>query len=135
MEFACNVSPVVRLCEPEPCRGGDLRGVSVLLGVGRRGRSPRPTSSSRMAVGGEARRRRALRDARDDVFEDGDGGVGDGGGGVVVARRAGMMCASILVAMETSVPSGSAESSSGHATEMRFSPQPVTVAVASAPSP
>ena len=37
--------------------------------------------------------------------------------------------------METSVPSGSAESSSGHATEMRFSPQPVTVAVASAPSP
>ena len=51
-----------------------------------------------MAVGGEARRRRALRDARNDVFEDGDGCVGDGGGGVVVARRAGMMCASVLVA-------------------------------------
>ena len=31
-----------------------------------------------------ARWRRALRDARDDVFQDGDGGAGDGGGGVVV---------------------------------------------------
>lgn len=37
-----------------------------------------------MAVGGIDRGRRALRDARDDVFEDGDGCVGDGGGGVVV---------------------------------------------------
>ena len=53
-----------------------------------------------MAVGRADHRRRALRDARDDVFEDGDGCVGDGGGGVVVARRAGMMCASILVAVE-----------------------------------
>lgn len=37
-----------------------------------------------MALGGAARRRRALRDARYDVFEDGDGRVGDGGGGAVV---------------------------------------------------
>ena len=53
-----------------------------------------------MTLGGAAHRRRALRDARDDVFEDGDGRVGDGGGGVVVARRAGMVCASVLVAVE-----------------------------------
>ena len=53
-----------------------------------------------MAVGRADRGRRALRDARDDVFKDGDGGVGDGGGGVVVARRAGMVCASVLVAVE-----------------------------------
>lgn len=44
-------------CEPQPCRRRDLRGVSVLLGVGRC-----------MAVGGAAHRRRALRDARHDVF-------------------------------------------------------------------
>ena len=31
-----------------------------------------------------------MRDARDDVFEDGDGGVGDGGDSVV-ARRAGVI--------------------------------------------
>ena len=37
-----------------------------------------------MAVGRANRGRRALRDARDDVFKDGDGGAGDGGGGVVV---------------------------------------------------
>lgn len=51
-----------------------------------------------MAVGRANRGRRALRDARDDVFEDGDGCVDDGGGGVVVERRAGMVCASVLVA-------------------------------------
>ena len=43
-----------------------------------------------MAVGRANRGRRALRDARDDVFANGDGCVGDGGGGVVVARRAGV---------------------------------------------
>ena len=37
-----------------------------------------------MAVGWTDRGRRAVRDDRDDVFEDGDGRVGDGGGGVVV---------------------------------------------------
>ncbi len=36
MEFACNVSPVVRLREPQPCRRSDLRVVPVLLGMGRR---------------------------------------------------------------------------------------------------
>ncbi len=64
---------VVRLREPQPRRRRDLRAVPVLLGMGRQ-----------MAVGGMARWRRAVRDARDDVFQDGDGGVGDGGGGVVV---------------------------------------------------
>ena len=37
-----------------------------------------------MAVGRADRGRRALRDARDDVFQDRDGGVGDGGGSIVV---------------------------------------------------
>ena len=64
---------VVRLREPEPRRRRDLRAVPVLLGMARR-----------MAVGGLARLRRPLRDARDDVFQDRNGGVGDGGGGVVV---------------------------------------------------
>lgn len=41
-------------------------------------------------MGGVARWRLALRDARDDVFQDGDGGAGNRGGGVVVARRAGV---------------------------------------------
>ena len=64
---------VVRLREPEPRRRRDLRAVPVLLGMARR-----------MAVGRADRGRRALRDARDDVFQDRNGGVGDGGGGVVV---------------------------------------------------
>ena len=50
-----------------------MRVVSILLGMVRQ-----------VAVGRAARRRRALRDARDDVFQDRNGGVGDGGGGVVV---------------------------------------------------
>ncbi len=33
MEFACNVSPVVRFCEPQPCRRRDLRAVPVLLAM------------------------------------------------------------------------------------------------------
>ena len=37
-----------------------------------------------MAVGGVARWRRALRDARDDVFKDRICGVGNRGGGIVV---------------------------------------------------
>ena len=43
-----------------------------------------------MAVGGAAHRRRALRDARDDVFANRRCCGGYGGGGVVVARRAGV---------------------------------------------
>ena len=35
-----------------------------------------------LAVGRADRGRRAVRDDRDDVFEDGDGRVGDGGGGL-----------------------------------------------------
>ena len=50
--------------------------------------------------------RRALRDARDDVFENWCCGGGDGGGGVVVARRAGMVCASVLVAVEVTAEDG-----------------------------
>ena len=38
-----------------------------------------------MAVGRADRGRRAVRDDRDDVFEDGDGGVGNRGGSIVVA--------------------------------------------------
>ena len=37
-----------------------------------------------MAVGGAACRCRALRNARADVFQDRDGGAGDGGGSIVV---------------------------------------------------
>ncbi len=50
----------VRVCEPQPCRRRDLRAVPVLLGMARR-----------MAVGGVARLRRPLRDARDDVLQNG----------------------------------------------------------------
>ena len=39
-----------------------------------------------VAVGGAACRRCALRDARDDIFENGDGRVCDGGGGVAVVQ-------------------------------------------------
>lgn len=39
-----------------------------------------------MALGGVARWRLALRDARDDIFENGDGRVCDGGGGVAVVQ-------------------------------------------------
>ena len=77
MEFAVGdvVRQGVRLREPQQRRRRDMRGVSVLLGMGRQ-----------MAVGRANRGRRALRDARDDVFEDGDGCVGDGDGGVAVVQ-------------------------------------------------
>ena len=64
---------VVRLREPEPRRRRDLRAVPVLLGLARR-----------MAVGRADRGRRAVRDARDDVFQDRICSVGNGGSGVVV---------------------------------------------------
>ena len=54
-----------------------MRAVPVLLGMGRRGRSPRPTSARGVAVVRKGGGRRALRDARDDVFQDGDGGAGN----------------------------------------------------------
>lgn len=47
----------LRLCEPKSRRRRDLRAVPILLGMGRQ-----------VAVGGAAHRRRALRDARHDVF-------------------------------------------------------------------
>ena len=72
-EKPCRCVEVVwTYCNPTRRRRG-LRAVPVLLGMARR-----------MAVGRADRGRRAVRDDRDDVFEDGDGRVGDGGGGVVV---------------------------------------------------